>query len=217
MNLYNFDQKPLGRLSSPPRTPRYIAFQFPEEHYDYLGVIQKLVLETLINQKDTRFESEVTELIDYLCAPIPEDLWFEHMYDVDARACYGNRLDLTHISLSYLNCCRAKAGRSLFKAYSDKQRLISEYGFGKDCHYYDLKNWPEFVKRPPTEEEMRRFHEISRQWREESARRAKENERPNDETFLNNALETLNQPNLSASDREYLERCVNHIRNKKYE
>jgi hypothetical protein len=216
LNLYKFNLEPLGKVR-PPRTPKYIAFQFPEGYYDYLGIIQKLILKALINQKDTRFESEVTALIDYLCAPIPEKLWFEHMYDVDARACYGTRLDIISTALAYLNFCRGNNGKSLFKLYTDKYRLISEYGFGKNCHYYDLENWPEFVKKPPTKEEMQRFHEISRQWREESAKRDKENERVNDETFLRNAMETLKQPNLSSQTREYLERCINHIKNKKYE
>lgn len=217
LNLYEFDQSTLSILRCrPPRTPKYIAFQFPEEYYDFLGIIQQLVLETLISQKDTRFEGEVTALIDYLCAPIPEDLRFERMYDVDARACYGERLNLTQTALSYLNCCREKSGRSLLTPYTAKQRLISEYGFGKNCHYYDLENWPEFVKKPPTEEEMQRFYEISRQSLEESKKYDKEHEKQSDETFLKNVQSSLQQKDLTLQEREYLEKRINHIKNKKY-
>jgi hypothetical protein len=218
LNLYKFNLEPLGKVR-PPGTPKYVAFQFPEGYYDYLGIIQKLILKALINRKDTRFESEVTALIDYLCAPIPENLWFEHMYDVDARACYGTRLDLTSTALAYLNCCRGNNGKSLFKLYTDKYRLISEYGFGKNCHYYDLKNWPEFVKKPPTEEEMRRFHEISKQWREESERRWKKKSVSRDEaeTAVHRLQQALEQPNISSQEREYLGRRINYIKNKKYD
>ncbi|MEW6712730.1 MAG: hypothetical protein AB1403_23125, partial [Candidatus Riflebacteria bacterium] len=116
-----------------------------------------------------------------------------------------------------LNTCRGNNGKSLFKIFTDKDRLISEYGFGKNCHYYDLENWPEYEKKPPTEEEIQKFNEINKRWHEESAKRDKENERINDETFVRNALDSLKHPDLTPQEKEYLERCINHIRNKKYE
>jgi hypothetical protein len=139
------------------------------------------------------------------------------MVDKDARLCYsstpgGTKVFLPYYLERYINLCLR--GRNAPELDSQKRWLETKYA--KDCDYYSLTNWKEYVKKPPTKEEMRRFHEISRQWREDSEKYDKEHEKQSDETFLKNVQSSLQQKDLTPKEREYLERRINYIKNKKY-
>jgi hypothetical protein len=122
---------------------------------------------------------------------------------------------LPHYMKKYINLCLKS--RKAPKLDPHKAWFATKYA--QKCNYYDLKNWPEFVKKPPTEEEMRRFHEISKQWREESERRWKKKSVSRDEaeTAVHRLQQALEQPNISSQEREYLGRRINYIKNKKYD
>ncbi|MEW6711086.1 MAG: hypothetical protein AB1403_14760, partial [Candidatus Riflebacteria bacterium] len=215
INTYKFAKE---KLHSFVVNPKYYCSGTAHNHKDYLGVVQLAMIHFLINQNDLRFEKEACEFMDYLHAPIPDVLDRSKMADRDARRCYsstpgGTRVFLPYYLERYINLClKARNAPEL-----NPQKRWVETEYAKNCDYYSLENWKDCIKKPPTEEEIQKFNEISRQRREEGKKRDKENERQNDETFLKNALKTLQQPNLTPQEKEYLERCINHIRNKKYE
>lgn len=188
---------------------------------DYWGAFEFNIIQRLLSDNDMRFESEAKALLDYLFAPLSRDRWDydqEKMEEADARWQSPNYMkdELKRILISYLNLFRKKRGEEEIDPYSDNKSLIDNYSFGQDYHYYKMEKWNDFLKKPFTEEEMQRFYEISRQSREESARRAKKYEKEHDQIFLRNAQETLQQKDLTPQEREYLERRINHVKNKKY-
>jgi hypothetical protein len=219
INEFDFDKK-----IYPEGLPKYIYRVGSIIQEDYWGMFQFCVINNLIKENDTRFESEVKNLLDYLLAPLPvgksrSNYNEAKMERADARwaSPLGMQKRLITKSIEYLNLFRQSRNEDEIDPYVDTTHLIAKYHFGKNCDYYKQGKWGAFLKGPPTEKEMRRFHEISRQWRENSKKRFKENEKIMDEVTLMNAEETLKQPNLSAQEREYLERRINFIKNKKYE
>jgi hypothetical protein len=215
INTYKFDKEKLHGFVV---NPKYYCSATAHNHEDYLGVVQLAMIHFLIIQNDLRFEKEACEFMDYIYAPIPDVLDRSKMADRDARLCYsstpgGTKVFLPYYLERYINLCLR--GRNAPELDSQKRWLETKYA--KDCDYYSLTNWKEYVKKPPTKEEMQRFHEISRQWREDSEKYDKEHEKQSDETFLKNVQSSLQQKDLTPKEREYLERRINYIKNKKYE
>jgi hypothetical protein len=216
INTYKIDNEEFWH--SRMENPKYYCEASLNNRFDYLGVVQLTMMHYLISQNDLRFEKEACKFLDYFYTPFPENLDKAKMKDRDARLCYSYTMGapgsfLPHYMKKYINLCLKS--RKAPKLDPHKAWFATKYA--QKCNYYDLKNWPEFVKKPPTEEEMRRFHEISKQWREESAKYDKLHEKSLDETFLKNAQGTLQQKDLTPQEREYLERRINYIKNKKYE
>lgn len=188
---------------------------------DYWGAFEDFIIQRLLFDNDMRFESEAKALLEYLFAPLPRDRWDydqEKMQEADARWQSPNYMKdtLKRTLISYLNLFRKQRGEEEIDPYSDNKSLIDNYSFGQDCRYYEMEKWNDFLKKPFTEEEIRKSNEIARQWREESDRRAKKYEKEYDQIFLRNAQETLQQNDLTPQEREYLEKRINHVKNKKY-
>lgn len=190
---------------------------------DYWGMFLFCVINNLIEENDTRFEMEVRDLLDYLCAPLPSgksywDYVTGKMEEADARwqSPDGMIRRLTTKSIEYLNLFRKSRGENEMDPYLNREHLITDYQFGKNCLYYQAEKWNEYLRTPPTEKEIERFNEISRQHRKERKKIEKDNEKILDEIALRNAMETLQQENISSQTREYLERWISHIKNKKY-
>jgi hypothetical protein len=217
LNLYPHDKS-----AYPGGTPR-IFYRMGGASADYLSIFQLCILEKLVEGKDLRFEKEITLFLDYLSAPIDSNINAWKIRDdlKDARLSSTDymQIQLRNTALEYINLFRNKRGQSPVDLYETRHNLFTKYHFGQNCHYYDIKNWPEYEKKPPTEEEMQRFHEISRQWREESERRWKKKSVSRDEaeTAVHRLQQALEQPNISSQEREYLEKRINHVKNKKYE
>lgn len=219
INEFDFDKK-----IYPEGLPKYIYRVGSVIQEDYWGMFQFCVINNLIKENDTRFESEVKNLLDYLLAPLPvgksrSNYNEAKMERADAR--WASPLDmqkrLITKSIEYLNLFRKSRNEDEIDPYVDTTHLIAEYHFGKDSLYYQSDKWHEFLRKPSTEAENKRFNEISKQWQEESKKRFKENEKIMDEVTLMNAEETLKQPGLSSQEKQYLEKRIIHIKNKKYE
>lgn len=214
INTYKFDKE---KLHSFVVNPRYYCCATAHNHEDYLGVVQLAMIHFLITQNDLRFEKEACEFMDYIYAPIPEILDRSKMADRDARLCYsstpgGTKVFLPYYLERYINLClKARNAPEI-----DPMKRWVETEYAKPCDYYNLENWKEYVRKPPTEEDRRKFAEMSRQHREESERRYKENEKQIDERALKNLQYSLQQTDLTPQEKEYLEKLINHIKNKKY-
>lgn len=214
INTYKFDKE---KLHSRVVNPKYYCHATLHNHIDYLGAVQLAMIHFLINQNDLRFEKEACEFMDYFYSDIPETLDTRKMADRDARLCYsytpgGTASFLPHYVRMYINLCLK--GRNAPELDPEKRWVETEYA--KKCDYYSLENWKEYVRKPPTKEENLKFKEIARQSREEIERYHKENEEKLDEIALKNLQYSLQQNDLTPQEREYLEKRINHIKNKKY-
>ena len=56
-----------------------------------------------------------------------------------------------------------------------KHELVAQYHFGENCHYYDLQNWKEFVRKPPTKADWDAQNKIADDFRRQSEKRWREN------------------------------------------
>ena len=136
--------------------------------YDYLGIFQICIINLLIKCNDLRFEQEAISFLDYLAVPLDRDLYdYNKMSEIDARWNYTTHSlkDLKVTLLKYLNLFREKRGQKKIDPYIDKKTLYSKYNFGRNCHYYDLKNWKGYEKVIPTKEDLKRLRKAREEFR----------------------------------------------------
>ena len=170
INKYKFDRSKYKVYGS--FNPKYICYATMNSQWDYLGLTQITVFRLLMMAGDIRFEKEAISFLDYFYASMPDSLDKIKMKDKDARLCYsnvqGSRLYLPALAKKYINICRLKNGKEKIENDSDLQK---EYHFGTNCHYYDLNNWKEYVRRAWTQEDLKRQDEIAEEFRKQSEKR----------------------------------------------
>lgn len=89
--------------------PKYICWETPGSHYDYLGLIQIRLLIMLFSSKDYRFQEEAEELLGYITHPPDPQQRYEKK-DQEAFFCYtGNsRRELPNFLKAYIAACKGK-------------------------------------------------------------------------------------------------------------
>jgi hypothetical protein len=136
--------------------------------YDYLGALQLKMLEKLISSRDLRFEKEATDFLNYLLAPLDEDLFDMYkMAEVDARCNYTSDSfkDLKVALLRYLNIFRKKRELPEIDPYTGNKELVNTHHFMPDTGYYSSKKWQSLIKGPPTEEDLKKQDKIAEDFR----------------------------------------------------
>ncbi len=187
INNYPYDKTKYKNTGS--LNPKYHCFATLNSQWDYLGMVQLTLMYYIIYENDLRFEREAIDFLNYFYAPIPDCLDKTKMKDKDARLCYslvqGPAFRLPPIMGKYINLCRATRNESLI----DPQKSLKEY-FGKDCRYYDVENWRDYVKKSQTEADRKRMFDACEKSREKSKERYRKNAEVIRLRLLNNIRET---------------------------
>lgn len=154
-NNFNHDKK-----LYPDNMPRKIYIAGSLICYDYLGALQIKLLKRLTGAYDLRFEKEATDFLSYLLAPLDEELFDMYkMVEFDARCNYTSDSfkDLKVALLRYLNIFKKKRDEPEINPYISNRELINVFDFIPDTAYYSPVKWKNFIKGPPTEEDLKRL------------------------------------------------------------
>ena len=188
INNFPYDKSKYKNTGS--LNPKYHCFATSNSRWDYLGRVQLTLMYYIIYENDLRFEREAKDFLNYFYAPIPECLDKTRMKDKDARLCYslaqGSTFRLPHVMREYIDLCR----KSRNEPPIAPQKSLKECHFGENCHYYDVENWVDYIKKSPTESDRKKMFEACEKSRKESERRYRENAEAIGLRFLKNSRET---------------------------